>query len=254
MDIFFHSVTFIGAGNVASHLAVALNNVGFQIHGVVSKNKKNAIELASKIGSKAINFSDFIPENSLIVVCVNDEAISEVVDLLPISNAVVYTSGNFNLNQLSRREKLGVFYPLQTFTKNKELDISKVPFLIESNDENFGKAIFDLATKISNHVLYANSEERKKLHLGAVFVNNFTNHLIYLSKQYIDSQKLNWEILKPLLEETINKLHYMEPFDAQTGPARRNDQKTINDHLQQLDGNSREIYHSISKSILETYQ
>jgi len=132
--------------------------------------------------------------------------------------------------------------------------LANVPFLIEANNELFGKQIFNLALKLSDHVLYANSEERKKIHLGAVFVNNFTNHLLYLSKEYVDSKQLNWDILKPLLQETIDKLNSVEPFDAQTGPARRNDTKIIQNQLQELEGRSKEIYELISKSIVETYQ
>ena len=254
MNTFFDSVSFIGAGNVSTHLALGLKKQGVKIHSITSKNNQSARVLSSLIESQVLEDVKLLPDDSLVIICVNDESIASMIEKIPLSNPIIYTSGNVELNSLPQRENLGVFYPLQTFTKDKELNLTNVPFLIESNNELFGKKIFDLALNISAKVFYANSEERKKFHLGAVFVNNFTNHLIYLSKQYIDSQKLNWEILKPLLEETINKLQYLDPFDAQTGPARRNDQKTINDHLKQLDGNSREIYHAISKSILETYQ
>jgi predicted short-subunit dehydrogenase-like oxidoreductase (DUF2520 family) len=195
-----------------------------------------------------------LPPKCLVIVCVNDESIEFVIDKIPLINSIIYTSGNIELKVLPKRDNLGVFYPLQTFTKGRDLNLSKVPFLIESNNELFGKKIFDLASKLSNHVLYANSAERKKIHLGAVFVNNFTNHLLFLSKNYIDSQQLNWDILKPLMQETIDKLSSIEPFDAQTGPARRNDIKIIENHLQELDGRSKEIYELISKSIIETYQ
>jgi predicted short-subunit dehydrogenase-like oxidoreductase (DUF2520 family) len=254
MDDFFDSVSFVGAGNVATHLALNLKKQGIQIHSITSKNNQSAKVLASVVESKVIEDLNLLPPHCLVIICVNDESIRNVIQKIPLINSIVYTSGNIELKSLPKRANLGVFYPLQTFTKDRDLNLSNVPFLIESNNELFGKKIFDLASKLSNHVLYANSAERKKIHLGAVFVNNFTNHLLFLSKNYIDSQQLNWDILKPLMQETIDKLSSIEPFEAQTGPARRNDVKIIENHLQELDGRSKEIYELISKSIIETYQ
>lgn len=254
MDTLFGSVSFIGAGNVATHLALNFKSQGIQIHSITSKKNESAKKLAFKVSSKVLEDFDSIPLDCLVIICVNDESIASVIQQIPLTNSIVYTSGNIELNSLPERENMGVFYPLQSFTKDKDLNISKVPFLIESNNDLFGKKIFQMALKLSGHVLYANSQERKKIHLGAVFVNNFTNHLIYLAKDYIEAQQLNWDVLKPLLDETIEKLNYLEPFDAQTGPARRNDIKTIEDHLHFLDGTTKEIYELISKSIINTYQ
>lgn len=254
MDILFDSVSFVGAGNVATHLAQNLKKHGVQIHSITSKENHSAKVLASLVDAKVLEDLSFLPENCLVIICVNDEGIESVIQKIPLRNSIVYTSGNIELNSLPKRTNLGVFYPLQSFTKERDLNLSNVPFLIEANNELFGKQIFNLALKLSDHVLYANSEERKKIHLGAVFVNNFTNHLLYLSKEYVDSKQLNWDILKPLLQETIDKLNSVEPFDAQTGPARRNDTKIIQNHLQELEGRTKEIYELISKSITETYQ
>jgi predicted short-subunit dehydrogenase-like oxidoreductase (DUF2520 family) len=254
MDTLFDSVSFVGAGNVATHLAQNLKKQGVSIYSITSKENQTAKVLASAVDAKVLEDLSLLPSHCLVIICVNDEAIESIVQKIPLPNSIVYTSGNIELNLLPKRANLGVFYPLQSFTKNRDLNLSNVPFLIESNNELFGNKIFDLALKLSNHVLYANSEERKKLHLGAVFVNNFTNHLLYLSKEYVDSKQLNWDILKPLLQETIDKLNSVEPFDAQTGPARRNDTKIIQNQLKDLEGRSKEIYELISKSITETYQ
>jgi len=254
MDTLFDSVSFVGAGNVATHLAQNLKKQGVSIYSITSKENQTAKVLASAVDAKALEDLSLLPLNCLVIICVNDEAIESVIQKIPLPNSIVYTSGNIELNSLPKRANLGVFYPLQSFTKNRDLNLSNVPFLIESNNELFGNKIFDLALKLSNNVLYANSEERIKLHLGAVFVNNFTNHLLYLSKEYVDSKQLNWDILKPLLQETIDKLNSVEPFDAQTGPARRNDTKIIQNQLKELEGRSKEIYELISKSITETYQ
>ena len=254
MDTLFGSVSFIGAGNVATHLALNFKSQRVQIHSITSKKNESAKKLAFKVSSKVLEDFDSIPLDCLVIICVNDESIASVIQQIPLTNSIVYTSGNIELNSLPERENMGVFYPLQSFTKDRDLNLSNVPFLIEANNELFGKQIFNLALKLSDHVLYANSEERKKIHLGAVFVNNFTNHLLYLSKEYVDSKQLNWDILKPLLQETIDKLNSVEPFDAQTGPARRNDTKIIQNHLQELEGRTKEIYELISNSIVETYQ
>ncbi len=254
MDILFDSVSFVGAGNVATHLAQNLKKHGVSIYSVTSKENHTANVLASLVDAKVLEDLSFLPSKCLVIICVNDEGIESVIQKIPLPNSIVYTSGNIELKSLPKRANLGVFYPLQSFTKNRDLNLANVPFLIEANNELFGKQIFNLALKLSDHVLYANSEERKKIHLGAVFVNNFTNHLIYLSKEYVDSKQLNWDILKPLLQETIDKLNSVEPFDAQTGPARRNDTKIIQNHLQELEGRTKEIYELISKSITETYQ
>ena len=254
MDNLFDSVSFVGAGNVATHLAQNLKKQGVQIHSITSKENHTAKVLASLVDAKALEDLSFLPSKCLVIICVNDEGIESVIQKIPLPNSILYTSGNIELNSLPKRTNLGVFYPLQSFTKDRDLNLANVPFLIEANNELFGKQIFNLALKLSDHVLYANSEERKKIHLGAVFVNNFTNHLLYLSKEYVDSKQLNWDILKPLLQETIDKLNSVEPFDAQTGPARRNDTKIIQNHLQELEGRTKEIYELISKIIAETYQ
>jgi predicted short-subunit dehydrogenase-like oxidoreductase (DUF2520 family) len=254
MDNLFDSVSFVGAGNVATHLAQNLKKQGVQIYSITSKENHTAKVLASVVDAKVLEDLSLLPENCLVIICVNDEGIESVIQNIPLPNSIVYTSGNIDLNSLPKRTNLGVFYPLQSFTKDRDLNLANVPFLIEANNELFEKQIFKLALKLSDHVLYANSEERKKIHLGAVFVNNFTNHLIYLSKKYIDSKQLNWDILKPLLQETIDKLNSIEPFDAQTGPARRDDTKIIQNHLQELEGRTKEIYELISNSIAETYQ
>lgn len=251
---FVNGISLIGAGNVASHLAVHFQARGIEVKTISSRNNDSARILAAKIKSIVIEDLSSLPAENLVLICVNDEEIESVINQLPIGNSIIYTSGNVAIDSLPKRENLGVLYPLQTFSKGQAMQLSNVPFLIEANNSNFGKIIYSLACKLSCNVSFADSVERQKLHLGAVFVNNFTNHLFYLAKKYIDDQHLNWEVLSPLLAETFRKLEYMDPFDAQTGPARRNDLKTIQNHLNELDGKSKEIYDILSKSIIETYQ
>jgi predicted short-subunit dehydrogenase-like oxidoreductase (DUF2520 family) len=125
--------------------------------------------------------------------------------------------------------------------------------LIEADSSDFAHELFDLAWVVSRNVHFASSVERKKYHLAAVWANNFTNHLIYSAKNYLDSESLNWQLLMPLLKETVDKLNYLNPYDAQTGPARRNDLQTIDSQVKMQEGMQKELYSLLSKSIQETY-
>lgn len=247
-----NSISIIGTGNVAFHLGNAFFDQGIQIDFVVGRNLTDAEVLASRWKATAINTYSEI-NSDLILLCVSDDAINVVIDSLDPTIPVAYTSGAVDLTNLNRRENIGVFYPLQTFSKNKSIDLFEVPFLIESKGVILSQQLFDLAWKLSKKVIFANSEERKKIHVAAVWVNNFTNHMVYQAKNYLDQHSLDWELLRPLLAETMDKIKTMDPFDAQTGPARRNDIHTIETHLAMLNEKQQALYKAISKSITDTY-
>jgi predicted short-subunit dehydrogenase-like oxidoreductase (DUF2520 family) len=247
------SVSIVGAGNVATHLAQELQDNGVQVGCVYSRNQESARTLANLLRCDAISDLKHIPEKDLVLVCVSDDAISAVLGQIPPVYSVAYTSGSVEVDHLPQRKNLGVFYPLQTFSKQKKVNIFEVPFLIEATNTEFAQSLFDLAWKLSRKVQFASSEERKHLHLGAVLVNNFTNHIAFLAKEYLDKHQLDFELLKPLMQETFDKLKTTEPLNAQTGPARRNDLQTISEHISMLDGLPREIYEVISRSIQQTY-
>lgn len=253
MDHSIQTVAIIGAGNVAQHLAKGFMDNGIRISAVFSKSGDSAKALAIETGARLVNKLVDLPPVDLVLVCVSDAAVAEVLAEIPEEFQVAYTSGSVELQTLPHRENLGVFYPLQTFSKVKEVNLFEVPFLIEAVNEECAQALFNLAWKLSRNVRFASSEERKKLHLGAVFVNNFTNHLVFLAKEYLEQQGMDWELLKPLLKETFEKIQINGPYDAQTGPARRNDQVTIHEHLSMLKTNKKEIYDVISRSIGNTY-
>jgi predicted short-subunit dehydrogenase-like oxidoreductase (DUF2520 family) len=247
------SVAIIGTGNVASHLGTALFNEGIRISGVYGRKSNEAYTLSHYWNSEIItDLSDLHADLALI--CVSDDAVNEIVSFLPSGMNVAYTSGSVRLDSFSMKNPIGVFYPLQTFTKGKEVDIFEVPFLIEASLENFAQELFDLASKISRKVVFANSEERTFYHIAAVWVNNFTNHLSYQAKVLLDNQKLDFDLLLPLLRETVDKLHHIGPLNAQTGPARRGDQRTIEKHEKHLAGLQKELYMLITRSIIETYR
>jgi predicted short-subunit dehydrogenase-like oxidoreductase (DUF2520 family) len=242
------SISIIGSGNVAYHLGKAFSGV-VKINAVYSRNKITASELANELFVfHAEKIDDLIPSD-IVLVCVSDDEISEVIMQLPVGQAIVYTSGSVGLHELPNHFNIGVLYPLQTFSKFRSVDLFEVPFFIEGNDEIFAQKIFDLAWKLSRKVIFANSEDRKNLHLAAVMVNNFTNHITYLSQQFLKGKSLEWEYLKPLILETAKKVQTENPFDAQTGPAMRGDQRTIEKHLNMLDDELKTIYSILSDSI-----
>ena len=247
------SVSIIGAGNVAIQLVHLLADSGVKIISVTSKTNSSAQILADALNCEMIADITKLPLSDLVLVCVGDDAIHDVIEQIPANLSVAYTSGSVEIKSIPQRDNLGVFYPLQTFSKTRKVEIFEVPFLIEANNTHFAQALFDLAWKISRNVQFMNSEQRKKIHVGAVIVNNFTNHLVYLADKYFKENELDWKILQPLLKETLAKIESTSPYDAQTGPARRNDQEIIEKHLQMLDGNTKEIYQIISESILKTY-
>ena len=244
-------LSIVGLGNVGSHLFDAFVQENIEITHVVSRSEPSERVLAK---SKWIKSPSELPVGQLVIVCVPDDSIASVISDIPSNCSIAYTSGSVNLTSLPARDELGVFYPLQTFTKESPINIFEVPFFIEARSTDFASKLFDLAWVISRNVNYASSAERKKMHLAAVFINNFTNHLAHISKQYLDDEELDFNHLKPLLKETARKLESQDPLSIQTGPARRNDLEIIKEHINALDNPiQKEIYQLISKSIHQTY-
>jgi predicted short-subunit dehydrogenase-like oxidoreductase (DUF2520 family) len=247
------SISIIGSGNVAHHLGKAFAG-HIQLNSVYSRNPISAKKLAEDLNVLYVDeISDIIPSD-LILICVNDDEIDNVLSQLPISQSVAYTSGSVDLLELSKRPNLGVLYPLQTFSINREVNLFEVPFFIEATNEVFAQELFDLAWLLSRKVVFANSHDRKNLHVAAVMVNNFVNHINFLAEDYLKINSLDFDYLKPLIKETAMKIQTTSPFAAQTGPAVRNDQKTIETHLNLLSEDTKEIYKLLSKSITKHHK
>ncbi len=244
-------ITIIGSGNVAFHFCRFFTEKKYNIH-LFARNKISYEALLNQFDFTQINAIDSI-KNQFVLVCVNDSEISTIVAQLDDSNRIAYTSGSVELNTLPQKLNLGVFYPVQSFSKERSLDYSQIPFLIEANNEYFNQELFDLAWSISAKVKFANSETRKKIHLAAVFANNFTNHLLKISKDILDENQIDWKLLEPLIKETISKALELGPENSQTGPAKRNDLDIIHKQIEQLDSSIKEIYIQITNSILENY-
>ncbi|PTT18347.1 DUF2520 domain-containing protein [Flavobacterium sp. HMWF030] len=243
-------ITLIGSGNVAQHLikAFAKSEV-VEIVQVFSRKKET---LASLIDfDKIVNDYESLKEADLYIIAVSDKAISEVSKQLPFQNrVVVHTSGAASLDVLDPKNRKGVFYPLQTFSKNKEIDFSTIPMCLEAENTFDFRVLETVAKSISNAVFAINSYQRKALHVAAVFVNNFTNHLYQIGQEICDEHKVPFEVLKPLIQETAEKINTLTPIDAQTGPAKRHDSTTIDAHLEYLSNeNQKNIYKILTQSI-----
>ncbi|MEN8139577.1 MAG: Rossmann-like and DUF2520 domain-containing protein [Bacteroidota bacterium] len=251
-----HKIVLIGSGNVAEHLlrAFAKSNSS-EIVQLYSRNKETGSKLAETFGIDFCNDISKLFEADLYLISVSDSAISELSSSLPFSNRLVaHTSGATNINTIDSKNSQAVFYPLQTFTKNKKIDFSKIPICLETTNLNDCKLLTEIAGSISKTVQTVTSEQRQYLHVSAVFVNNFTNHLFHIGKEIADHHNVDFDLLKPLIAETVEKLNYKTPKDAQTGPALRGDKNTMEKHLKIIPNKKhREIYRLITESIFETY-
>jgi len=247
-------VIIIGSGNVSQHLIAALHktqNIGNEIELVqVFSRKKEAI-MSLLDSDKIVNDFDDLLEADLYIIAVSDDAIASVSDQLPFKNRlVVHTSGSVSLDSLNNNNRKGVFYPLQTFTKNKEVDFKNIPICLESENSTDFQLLEKVAKSISEKVFAINSEQRKALHVAAVFVNNFTNHLYHLGNEICKEHQVPFDILKPLILETAQKIITLSPEEAQTGPAVRQDGKTIETHQAFLSNkNQSNIYKTLTQSI-----
>lgn len=250
---------FIGAGNLATHLSKAFQNEGFNVLQIYSRTEKSAKELAEVLSVKYTTSVNEIDENAdIYFVAINDSAVEEVLSKVNFNNKlVVHCSGSLPLSKLENySENVGVFYPLQTFSKSRNVDFKEIPIFIESDSIKNEQLLLQLAREISNSVSIINSEKRKMLHISAVFACNFVNHFYTIAADILKSKEISFEVLKPLILETARKVQEMVPEKAQTGPAVRFDENTINAHLHELNSFTeyKQLYESISKSIFEHYK
>ena len=246
------SIVIIGSGNVAQHLITAfLQSNEIELIQVFSRQKESVSHLISS--DKIVSEYEEIKDADLYLIAVSDNAIADVSTKLPFENRlVVHTSGSMPMEILDSKNRRGVFYLLQTFTKNKPVNFKEIPICLEAENEKDFKTIETVAKTISSVVQSISSEQRKALHVAAVFVCNFVNHLYKIGNDICNENQLSFEILQPLIVETAQKIIQLSPKHAQTGPAKRNDSETINTHLNFLsDENQKEIYKLLTKSIID---
>jgi predicted short-subunit dehydrogenase-like oxidoreductase (DUF2520 family) len=249
------NIVIIGSGNVATHLAIAFMKAGHRILSVISRNENNAAQIAEKTRSQySSDFTSVSSEADFIIVAVKDETIAEIASKLNAGNTIVaHTSGSMEMNVFQDHAKnFGVFYPLQTFHKEKELEINEVPFCIEGNNEASAKALSELAKSISSNIHFVDSEKRKVLHVAAVFACNFSNHFYTIAENILAEKNLSLDILRPLIKETALQVMHKSPSQLQTGPAIRGDEKIMQQHLNYLAAKPElaELYKKVSESII----
>lgn len=253
-------IVIIGSGNLATQLALALKDAGQNVLQVFSRKEEHAQELAEKIGCRYTADIDEIDGNAdVYIISVKDDAISEIAAKVcdKAKNAVfVHTAGSIAMDVLKgKAEHYGVLYPMQTFSKNRKVDFKPIPcFLEASDDETLGK-ISQLAGSVSDNIVLADSEKRKKIHLAAVLACNFTNHCYRLAEKVLQEELIDFRLFLPLIDETAKKVSVLSPKQAQTGPMMRWDTGVMQMQIDLLgDERTKQIYRLMAESIHEDAQ
>jgi len=252
-------VVILGSGNVATHLGRALKTSGHSILQVWSRSKINADLLASELNSLGINsFEDLDKDGDIYIISVSDDAIPFVASKFPFKDKLlVHTSGTTGIDVLEKASaKRGVLYPLQTFSKQRDIDFEVIPIAIEGDSQETVESLSTLAKTLVDKVVLFDSEKRRALHIAAVFACNFTNHFYSVAHQILKENHLDFDLIRPLIAETASKVQTFLPEEVQTGPAVRNDQITLNKHIKFLEDKPEleDLYKMISQSIINFYQ
>jgi predicted short-subunit dehydrogenase-like oxidoreductase (DUF2520 family) len=248
------SVVLLGAGNVASHLYKAFKNsdaidvIQWYNRSIKSiASFKNEVDITDNLNA--------LRKADIYLMAVSDDSISSLSEALPFENRLIaHTSGSVSIHDLDKKNNRAVFYPLQTFSKESELDFSEIPICIEVTEKENLQLLKTLAEATNSKWYKINTEQRQTLHVSAVYVNNFVNQLYRIAHEISDAKSINFDILKPLILETAKKVQDISPYMAQTGPAKRNDKKTIKRHLKLIeDEEHKTIYELLTASIKKTH-
>lgn len=248
------TTVIIGSGNVAWHMAKAFKEAGIDLIQLYGRNeqelKKLSLEINVEYSTNQLKQADFY------LICTSDKAIAEVSKQIPYEQALVaHTSGSLSRDVLEGSYRKASFYPLQTFSKNRKLDYSKIPLFVDAGWESDNILLTDLAKKISTNVMRINHEQRKQMHLSAVFACNFVNHLYAQAEIICKQNDISFNYLLPLIEETADKIKTISPKDTQTGPAVRNDQNIIKFQENLIvNPNQLNIYKILTESITKMYE
>ena len=249
------TVVLLGAGNVATHLYKAFSkaeNVSV-IHWY--NRTLSSISLYTNDVDITDNLKE-LKEADIYILAVSDDSIAKLSQDLPFENRLIaHTSGSVAMHDLDKKNKISVFYPLQTFSAATDIDITEVPICIEVYKKENRQLLKDLAKAIGCKSHKISTEQRQSIHLAAVFLNNFTNQLYRIGHEICESNNLEFDIMKPLILETAKKIQRISPYMAQTGPAKRNDKKTIKRHLKQIESEEHKaIYELLTASIKKTHK
>lgn len=244
------NVVFIGAGNVAHHLSTSFSEAGATILQTVRKNARGEKKPFGK--SSITDLKKIKRDADLYFLAVPDDSIAAVVKAMPtVKGTVVHTSGSVPMDALKKFKSHGVFYPLQSFSASRPVTISAYPICIEGSSLQVTEDLMECAGGISKNAYLLNSAQREVVHLAAVFANNFSNHMFTIAEGILKNNKLTFDLVRPLILETAFKAMDMNPVEAQTGPAKRGDKKTIARHEEMLkkDASAQKLYAKLTKSI-----
>ncbi len=250
-------IVCIGAGRLASSLVPALAASGHEMVQVYSRTLTSAQTLAERVGARATNQIEEVERDAdVLIFSVTDAVLPSLIAALHSGREQVvflHTAGSISMSVFGNHAHHGVFYPMQTFTKGRQADFRKVSFFLEGNDQTTLETAHQLASSLSDHVYELSSEERRYLHLAAVFACNFANHSYTLASSILARQGLPFSVMLPLIEETTEKLHHLSPQEAQTGPAVRGDENVMRAQEQLLNDDplTAAIYRLMSQSIQE---
>ena len=243
------SVVILGSGNVASQLIKAFLKIDtINLKQVYTRNQEDINTLKDSIDTT--NDISLLKQADITIIAVSDEAISSISSHIK-NSFVVHTSGSVDMKSLNNIGRKGVFYPLQSFSKKKLVDFKNIPICLESETNEDLLKLEELVSLLQSKSYILSSHQRKKIHVAAVFANNFSNHMYTIANEICEKYNIPFDILHPLIEETSNKIKNLTPKKAQTGPAKRNDAETIENHLNLLSEKQQEIYLKITQSIQE---
>ena len=247
-------IILLGAGNVGHHLSKAFNK-STEIDLVQWYSRDNSKVSYNDIDTEIINDLSKIKSADIYIISISDSYVGEISKRLNVSEKlVVHTSGSLDLSIIDNKNRRGVFYPLQTLSKNKEIELAKVPICIESENNKDLVLLETISKYIGCKTHKIDYNQRKILHLAAIFSNNFVNHMFTIAKEILDDKNLDFNILKPLINETVDKIHKLDPENAQTGPAIRNNNEIILNHIKTLKKDDhKKLYELMTKLIKDKY-
>ncbi|WP_372751308.1 Rossmann-like and DUF2520 domain-containing protein [Labilibaculum sp.] len=251
-------IVILGAGNLATQLTCTLHESELEIVQVFSRTEKSAKELANRFNSAfTTKLEELVQDADLYIFALSDKALLPVLESISIPKGrFVHTAGSIPMDVFhGHTNKFGVFYPLQTFSKNRRVSFQKIPICIEANNEELQEDLKELAGRISTSQYLVSSDQRKQLHLAAVFTCNFANHMYSIGQKLLEDKGLDFDLLKPLIQETAEKVSELDPVSAQTGPAVRFDEETMSSHEKALKATPdfQKLYRFVSESIFKMH-
>lgn len=257
---YIKTITIIGAGNVGHNFGLAFRQAGYLIHEIFSRTQSSALLLSQTLNCNfTTKLKTLSPKADLYILAVNDDAIEDVIDQIEVKDRpIIHTSGSTPIDIFKGKgfEKYGIFYPVQSFSKNETESLTPIPICVEGNDKKMEDLLISLASSVSGRVYSMDSEKRKALHVASVFANNFANQMFQIAHEILKEHQISFEIIRPLIAKTSSKIKNELPINTQTGPAMRKDEKLIKNHLTYLKQHPdyEELYHLVTKAIVKSHQ